>query len=67
MTCECCGAKKPITELMPCGCMEELVCRTCNRCRNHCRCEAAAQDLDIPFPEQLAIARHEWELLGVRI
>jgi hypothetical protein len=51
----------------PCGCMDELVCRTCNRCKDHCECSPEQQVLDIPFPEQLTIARHEWLALGVAI
>ena len=47
--------------------MNELVCRKCNRCTSHCQCPQEAQELDIPFPEQLAIAKFEWAVLGVSI
>ena len=67
--CECCGqrpktirAGKPV---FACRCMDDLVCRKCNRCLTHCGCAQA--DLDVPFPEQLSIAKYEWELMGVRV
>jgi hypothetical protein len=47
--------------------MDELVCRKCNKCKEHCRCPQEAQELDIPFPEQLAIAKYEWQSMGVRV
>jgi hypothetical protein len=72
MKCGCCGVivlSAPAAESrMPsCDCLEEYLCRTCNHCEKHCRCAAGAQILDVPFPEQLAIAIHEWKDLGVQI
>jgi len=70
--CECCG-EKPVTvgaasvPQFRCLCMELMVCKTCNRCESHCACKLADQQLDVPYTEQLVLARYEWNLLGVRL
>jgi epoxyqueuosine reductase QueG len=45
--------------------MDDVLCRKCNRCLTHCPCSDA--DIEIPYPEQLVIAKYEWGLMGVRI
>jgi len=70
--CGCCDAVGTVvlstgsTEFR-CGCMHKLLCRVCNHCKVHCICAPEVQDLDIPYPDQVAIAKHEWRVLGVAI
>lgn len=65
--CECCGAKSVAVGkglVFACLCVDELFCRTCNRCEKHCHCAAGAQVLDVPLTEQLAVAKHELARMG---
>ena len=70
MRCECCralGVVRRTRDVFPCGCTEELFCRTCNHCAKHCKCAKAAQVLDVPLAEQLAVAKFEARLMGVGV
>ncbi len=67
--CECCGAKFKAIGAVPCAacqCMVDLLCRACNHCLKHCVCAGVAV-VDLPYPEQLMLARHEWAAMGVRV
>ena len=67
--CECCGEQpkknKAGAPVFQCRCMDDVVCKRCNHCLTHCLCADA--DIEIPYPEQLSIAKYEWALMGVRV
>ena len=70
MRCECCGGPRLARfarVTFACLCMDELFCRTCNKCEKHCKCAAGMQVLDVPLTEQLAVAKFEARLMGVGI
>lgn len=59
--CGCCGAD--LDSGHECFCMVELLCKTHNRCVRHCGCALA--EAELPYPDQLLIAREEWAGMGV--
>ena len=67
--CECCARPAAVTPRgrteFRCGCMSEVLCRACNHCLKHCKCEGVAE-IDLPYPAQLVIARAELAALGVK-
>ncbi len=70
--CGCCG-REAIAQFVggpavfSCHCTDELLCRTCNHCEKHCKCDADLRDLDVPLTEQLLVAKQEWAQMGVRV
>ena len=67
--CGCCDDKaRSTTAGVPrfkCRCMVELVCKNCNHCLKHCTC--VWPEAEVPYPEQLSVAKHEWRQMGVKL
>lgn len=56
MQCECCGKPGAVTAIgshFACKCMGAVLCKTCNRCVDHCLCEGGV-DPEMPYPVQVA-------------